>query len=181
MATLFKSSTVAIYMACFLVCGINLQIALSQEPKKSKKQIEAEEYEETREKATAVFKAKPVVIDAKDDVIQKLLKERFNKATQELETQFVLLDANFATVDAVGASIHRWTNAGLEVAVEPAAQLKILEMQVVVSKFLELICATKFKGDSEDLANVLQAKNLRITAEVELLRMKKSIQVSKGN
>lgn len=175
-----RSAKVILSLACLLICSASLQGAFAQLTARERKLAQAEK-EKFQEKATAVFKAKPVAIDAKDDEIQKLLKERFNNATQELEAQFVLLDANFATVDAVGASIHRWTKAGLEVTDEPAARVKILEMQIVVSKFLELNCAAKFTGDTEDVARVLQAKNLRITAEVELLRMKKSLQVSKGN
>lgn len=181
MSTSFMSSKVVVCLACFLVCGMGLLSAQSQEKAKSKKQIEAEQYDKIQEKAREVLKAKPAVIDAKDDELQRLLKERLNNATSELETQFVILDNDLTTVDAVGESIRRWAKAGLELAPEPAQQVKVLEMQIVVSKFLEAICAAKYRGDSEDITKLLQAKNLRITAEIDLLRLKKSLQVSKGN
>lgn len=178
MSSTSLSSKVILSLACLLTCSTSLQSTFAQSTKQERKLAEAEK-EKIQEKARAIFKAKPLVVDAKEDELQRLLKERFNNATTELETQFLILDNDLTTVDAVGASIHRWTKAGLEVSEEPAAQVKILEMQIVVSRFLELICVTKYANGTDDLAKVLQAKNQRITAELELLRYKKSLQVSK--
>jgi hypothetical protein len=180
MSTSFMSLKVVVCLACLLVCGVSAEMGLSQENTKSLEKITPEQYAELQEKAAAVFKAKPVAIDPKEDELQRLLKDRFNSATKEVDVLFLLFENNIATFDSVCESVRRWSKAGLELATEPAEQVKILEVQLIVSRFLEADCATRFKGKSEDLANALQAKNLRLTAEVDLLRLKRSLQVSKG-
>jgi hypothetical protein len=180
MSTSFMASKVVICLACLITCVAGVQTGLAQVKWELPEKFTPEQYAEFQEKAAAILKGKPIAIDPKEDELQRLLKERFNSATKEVDVQFLLFENDLATFDSVCESVRRWSKAGLELAPEPAEQVKILEMQLVVTKFLEADCAAKFKGKSEDLANALQAKNLRLTAEVDLLRLKKSLQVSKG-
>src|SRR5262245_29708629 len=90
-----------------------------------------------------IFIFSTVEILDSDGELPKLLKQRFNAAGEELEAQSALYVNGRVSLEAVLASVERFTKYGLELKETPALQLQHLEQALLAAKKIEEIVRVK--------------------------------------
>lgn len=116
-----------------------------------------------------------IIADLNSDArMLKLLKERHEKAKQEVEVRYQKFRAGVqdATLDLVLASYKRLRKTELELSRNKADRLTAHEEHVKRTKEISEICKRKHEVGRMSLADFAQAVYERLDAEIELEREK---------
>jgi len=105
-----------------------------------------------------------------DGALPKLLKQRFNAAGEELEARSELYSGGRVELDAVLASIERFTKYGLELAESPALQVEHLDRALLAAKKVEAIVREKYDHGNEPVQAMKHANVVRYDLEIQRYR-----------
>jgi len=153
-------------LATLLILFGGLAVPSEAVPSQDKKPVGKEE------KAPAFLKAEPLKIEAGDDELTKLLKERYNAAVAELQARNKALESGNGTVEDIFGAARKVLRSELALSDKPADRIAVREKYLELERAAERIATTRFQagklGD-DDLAAV---RYLRLDAEVQLLKAK---------
>ncbi len=154
-------------------------LAAAQDPTQTllKRQMQEKEKKlnELEEQSKPLLEMKPVTIDAKDDELRRLFKERFNAAVAELRVVRLMYENDLAPLDLVFSAGNRIVESGLELYDDPKDRIILLTNYVSVAKLIEGVIDQKFLLDSEDEQQLNLAKYHRCDAEIRLLKAKRAL------
>lgn len=105
-----------------------------------------------------------------DGELPKLLKQRFNAAGEQLEAQSELYRGGRVPLEAVLASVERFTKYGLELKETPALQLNHLDTALLAAKKIEAIVREKFDHGNEPVQAMKHANVVRYDLEIQRYR-----------
>src|SRR5262245_1191730 len=109
-----------------------------------------------------------------DGQLQRLLKQRYNAAGEELEALTALYRGGRVNLDNVCASIERFTKASLELSENPVERVAKLDRALIVARNIEEIVNEKFSFDVEPVQAVKHDRYVRLDLEIQLLRVREA-------
>jgi hypothetical protein len=112
----------------------------------------------------------PAKINDADSPLQKLLKERYNTAIEEVKSVDALRSRGLVSLETMAEALQRVAQCGVELAATPAERIKHRELNLAAAQAVERIVREKFESATESLQAYLRAKGLRLDAEIALLR-----------
>jgi hypothetical protein len=124
------------------------------------------------EKAPAVLTAKPLKIEAHDDELHKLLKERYNAAVAELQARSEEVKSGHGSIEQLFDAARKVLRSELSLSDKPADRLAVLEKHLELEHAAEKVATTRHQAGKLNDAELAAARYLRIDAEIQLLRAK---------
>jgi hypothetical protein len=126
------------------------------------------------DKLPAVLDNKPLEPAKGDDEERKLLKERYNAALRELQARFHVFEAGMGALETLFDAAKRVLDSELELCLKPAERVGVREKYLELARAVEKIQQARFDAGRAGVADVEQARYLRLDAELQLLRAKKA-------
>ena len=109
-----------------------------------------------------------------DGELQRLLKQRYNAAGEDLEARLALYSGGRVDLVDVAASIERFTKAGLELAKTPVERVNELQRALAAAQNVEAIVSTKYEQEVEPVQAYKHARYVRLDLEIQLLRAREA-------
>lgn len=110
-----------------------------------------------------------------DDELRRLLIQRYNVAMDELRLRCEDFKRNLASRQLVYEAGRNLLQAELELQTTPAGKIKVLEQAAELLRWYEKRLEEAVKDDLVIQADLLRARYTRLTMEIELLRLKRTI------
>ena len=133
---------------------------------------------QAEDKLPAILSAEPLKEDPKDDELRKLLKARYNEAIAEMKARFQEFEAGKGALDTMLGASRRVLESGLELSDNPRERVKLLEQFLEMAKEVEKIKKAQIESGRNPIAELHEARHLRIDTEIRLLRARR--QAAKG-
>ena len=120
------------------------------------------------------FPFKAVKVEAGDDELRRLLKERYNAAVGELHDRTKEFLAGRGTLEYLFDAHRRLTRAGLEVYEKPADRVALLQKNLDQAKEVEKVNQARFDAGRIASQDLHRSRYFRLDAEIELLRARRA-------
>lgn len=115
---------------------------------------------------------KPLAPENGDDTIRKLLKLRFNEALIILKVRQAEFDAGRVPGEALHRAVKVAIDTRLELTDKPAERFTLLHSALRTSKALEESAEARFKAGRISIADVAEARMVRLDIELRIEREK---------
>jgi len=109
-----------------------------------------------------------------DGELQRLLKQRYNAAGEDLEARMALYGAGRVSLEAICASLERFTKASLDLAATPVERVNELDRALAAARNVEAIVEEKYKFEVEPVQAFKHARYVRLDLEIQLLRAREA-------
>jgi hypothetical protein len=164
-------------VALVLVLAFTTHLAAAQIPRRSRDTVPAQPPSEEEKLPAALaelMKAKPLKPAPGDDDLRKLLKERYNTALEVLQYRVEEYNAGRRSSDYLADTARLILDVKLDLAERPADRVAVREQYVELTRWIEKYAEVRAKSPSGSPIDLLQARYLRLGAEVELLKEKRA-------
>ena len=135
---------------------------------------------EKEEKGPAVLSAKPLKIEAGDDELHKLLKERYNAAVAELQARCEEVRSGPGSTEKLFDAARKVLRSELAISDKPADRIAVRGKQLELEQAAEKMAIARFKAGKLSDADVAAARYLRLDAAVQLLRAQQKATAAPG-
>lgn len=136
-----------------------------------------EEFDRQQKSHEKLYKAfmgiKPLTMNAKDDELLRLQKERFNSAVRELHTTEQIYIGGLTTIELVMKAGKRVVVAGLEIFDTPSDRIELLTNYLALAKLRDNNKQFNLVAGNEDQLSALLSRYERLDVEILLLREKR--------
>jgi hypothetical protein len=126
------------------------------------------------EKLRPVLEAKPLEAAADDDAVRKLLKARYNAALRGLQARYEEVEAGKATLFTMLDAYSFVRNSWIELSDKPAEQIRAREIYFELAKEAESAAEVRHDRNALSTADLETYRYIRLDAEIDLVRAKKS-------
>ena len=109
-----------------------------------------------------------------DGELQRLLKQRYNAAGEDLEARSALYRAGRVSLEETCASLGRFTKASLELAATPVERVHELDRALAAARSVEAIVEEKYKFEVEPVQAFKHARYVRLDLEIQLYRAREA-------
>lgn len=142
--------------------------------------VQAQEKDPPEFKLPALFAGKPLKIDGNEDELQRLLKERYNIALDDLQIAAALINKGNATPSILADPAKRFVPAALELATTSNEQIALLSQYVGLTRIVEREYEVRVAAGALAPASLNRAKYERLDAEILLLRTRRAAEKLKS-
>jgi hypothetical protein len=129
---------------------------------------------EKEDKLPAVMSAEQLKIDAGDDELRKLLKERYNAAVAEMRARYRQLESGGGTLEDVFGAARKVLRSELALSDKPANRIAVRAKYLELEQAAEKVATTRHQAGKLSDAELAAARYLRLDAEIKLLQAKKA-------
>jgi len=128
--------------------------------------------EKPAENRPSIMMARPLKATSGDDQLRRLLIARYNSEVTEMQATVREFLAGRASYDLIADVAKRLVESSLEVYKKRADQIALLEQFLEITKKAERIQKQRFDQGRITLQDYEHSRNLRLDAEIKLLRAK---------
>jgi hypothetical protein len=121
------------------------------------------------------LRSKPIAIEEGDSAELKLLKERYNAVTEEMEFVLASVIAGVSDWEPAFDCMLRLGKSKLDLAKNASERVEMWEQILKICQTVEKVTADRVAGGRVSRAVLARAKYQRLDAELSLLRAKKEL------
>jgi hypothetical protein len=124
-------------------------------------------------KLPALLTAKAIQPGPGDDELRKLLIARYNEAVAEMKVRYTEFQAGKSTLDTMRGTSQRLLKSGLDLSDNLQDRIILLEQFLEMAQAVERINQLLVEAGRVSVAELHEARYLRIDTEIRLLRARR--------